>query len=136
MRFSISLLTPPPQICCMWIKKPTGNQLFYTTDTPMDSLWKGRSKYCLGSSYHMITDTGKHKPQRKRKWVSYHLVCRNIKVPNTFHKYGTIEKLQSVTKLLRVTEKTKESTPLPLPSIQSWGVCCFLLVADNIAWRG
>ena len=83
----------------------------------MDSLWKGRSKYCLGSSYHIGTDTGKHKPQRKRKWVSYHLVCRNIKVPNTFHKYETIEKLQSVTKLLRVTIYRKQKSPHLFPSL-------------------
>ena len=108
---------PPTQIRCMWTKKPTGNQLLYTTDTPMDSLWKGRSKYCLGSSYHIGRDTGKHKPQRKRKWVSYHLVCRNIKVPNTFHKYETIEKLQSVTKLLRVTIYRKQKSPHLFPSL-------------------
>ena len=28
---------------------------------------------------------------------------------------------------------TKQSTPLPLPSIQRWGVCCFLQVARTAA---
>ena len=36
--------------------------------------------------------------------------------------------------------RTKQSTPLPLPSIQSRGGCCFLWVCCsymyNIAWRG
>ena len=37
--------------------------------------------------------------------------------------------LQSATKLLRQIEwlrRTNESAPSPVPSIQSWGVCCFL----------
>ena len=56
--------------------------------------------------------------------------------------------IQSLTKLLRPCpqmgwlRRTKQSTPLllHLPSIQSWGVCCFLQVAwtaaqQHIAWR-
>ena len=33
----------------------------------------------------------------------------------------------------RIFQGTKESTLLPLPSIQSWGVCCFLQVARTTA---
>ena len=37
--------------------------------------------------------------------------------------------------------RTKQSSPLPLPSIQSWDVCCLLQAQyleqwSNIAWRG
>ena len=46
---------------------------------------------------------------------------------------------QSATELLRLCtqigsfQRTKECTTLPLPSIQSWGVCCFLQVARTVA---
>ena len=33
----------------------------------------------------------------------------------------------------RSTLQTKQSTPFPLPSIQSWGVYCFLKVARTVA---
>ena len=33
----------------------------------------------------------------------------------------------------RSTSQTKQSTPLSLPSIQSWGVYCFLKVAQTVA---
>ena len=40
-----------------------------------------------------------------------------------------LSQLQSATKLLRQIgwlRRTNESAPSPVPSIQSWGVCCFL----------
>ena len=33
----------------------------------------------------------------------------------------------------RLNSQTKQSTPFPLPSIQSWGVYCFLKVARTVA---